>query len=54
MEIDKLIVTITETADHKRDYIQIMTPDMLSMNIVLIVDNIEVTDHRVNVRKSCG
>lgn len=40
----KLTVTITKTADGKREYIQIMSEDMLSVNVVLVADSIEVHD----------
>lgn len=46
MVIDKLTVTITKTADGKRDYVQIMSEDMLSINTVFIADYIKLQDHR--------
>jgi len=47
MEIDKLNVTITKTADGRRDYIQIMSADQISVNIVFVADRINIQDHRV-------
>ncbi|KKK60045.1 hypothetical protein LCGC14_3028270 [marine sediment metagenome] len=41
-----LNVTITKTADGKQDYIQIMSDDIISVNIVLVADKIKVEDHR--------
>jgi len=41
-----LNVTITKTADGKQEYIQIMSGDMISVNIVLVADAIKVKDHR--------
>jgi hypothetical protein len=42
----KLSVTITKTANGKSDYIQVMSEDMFTTNIVLIADEIEVDDQR--------
>ena len=42
----KLNVTITKTADGKQDYIQIMSDDVISVNVVLVADRIKVEDHR--------
>lgn len=42
----KLRVTITKTSDGGGDYIQIMSSDMLSVNVVLVADAIEVNDMR--------
>lgn len=42
----KLTVQITKTANGKQDYIQIMSEDYTSVNIVLIADQIEVKDDR--------
>ena len=43
---DELTVTVTKTADGLRDYVQIMSGDMLTINVVLIADRIVVEDHR--------
>lgn len=43
---DKLTITVTKTADGVRDYLQIMSADMLSLNVVLVADQIVVEDHR--------
>ena len=42
----KLVVTVTKTSNGLMDYIQIMSDDSVSVNIVLIADKIEVKDHR--------
>lgn len=44
--LDKLTVTVTKTSDGLSDYIQVMSADMLTVNIVLIADLIVVEDHR--------
>lgn len=41
-----LDITITKTTDGKQDYIQIMSGDMISVNIVLVAAKIIVQDHR--------
>jgi len=41
-----LNVTITKTADGKQDYIQIMSDDVISVNVVLVAHKINVEDHR--------
>ena len=43
---DKLRVTITKTSDGLAEYIQIMSADTVSVNIVLIAGEIEVQDNR--------
>jgi len=45
---DKLTITITKTADGLREYVQIMSADMFTINIVLIADQVEVEDTRDN------
>jgi hypothetical protein len=42
----KLNVTVTKTSDGARDYIQIMSDDMFTVNVVLVADLIEVRDAR--------
>jgi hypothetical protein len=42
----KLTITVTPTADGKQEYVQIMSEDMFSINVVLIADEIEVRDSR--------
>lgn len=46
-----LNVTVTKTADGKQDYIQIMSSDMISVNVVLVADRIKVEDHREPKKK---
>lgn len=41
-----LSVVITKTADGKQDYIQIMSEDMIAVNVVLVANTIKVEDHR--------
>ena len=42
----KLAITITKTSDGLGEYIQIMSEDMLSVNIVLVAEKIKVEDYR--------
>jgi len=44
----KLDVTITKTSKGDSDYIQIMSDDQIAINIVLIAEEINVVDHRLN------
>ena len=41
-----LKVTITKTSTGDQDYIQIMSDDMIAVNVVLVADEIEVADLR--------
>ena len=41
----------TKTSDGERDYIQIMSADQISVNIVLVAEEIEVKDHRVEEKQ---
>ena len=43
----KINVTITKTSVGDSDYIQIMSEDQISVNIVLVAEEIKVEDHRV-------
>ena len=42
----KLNIIITKTSDGLREYIQIMSEDMITVNIVLVAEEIKVEDHR--------
>jgi hypothetical protein len=42
----KLNVTVTRTSTGDQDYIQIMSEDMISVDVVLVADKIVVKDHR--------
>ena len=42
----KLNITVTKTADHLQEYIQIMSDDLTTINVVLIADEIEIKDTR--------
>ncbi len=44
--LDSVTVTITKTADGSREYVQIMSKDSFSVNVVVIADTIVVEDHR--------
>ena len=46
-----LNVTISRTADGTADYMQIMSADLMSVNIALISPKIEVQDARSHQRK---
>lgn len=51
----KLNVTVTKTSIGTSDYIQIMSDDTVSVNIVLIAEEIKVADHRSSgSKKSTG
>ena len=47
----KLNVTITPTANGKGEYIQIMSDDMITVNVVLVAEKIKVEDFRASVLK---
>jgi hypothetical protein len=42
----RLTVQITRTSDGKQDYIQIMSQDMVSVNVVFVADQIKLRDDR--------
>lgn len=42
----KVKVTVTKTADGKGDYVQIMSDDMLSLNVVVVAQEIVLKDER--------
>jgi len=42
----KLNVTVTKTQNGLQDYIQIISDDALSVNVVFVAEKIEVKDHR--------
>ena len=44
--LNHLSIVVTKTADGLSDYVQIMSADMLSVNVVLVADAIEVKDSR--------
>ena len=44
--IDKLNITITKTADGLCDYVQLMSDDTMSINVVVVALKIEVRDTR--------
>jgi hypothetical protein len=48
----KLNVTITKTSVGESDYIQIMSEDQVTINIVLVAQKIKVDDHREERRRS--
>ncbi len=39
----KLNIRVSKTSDGKRDYVQIMSEDQVTVNIVLVADEITVT-----------
>lgn len=47
----KLTVTVTKTSRGDQDYIQVMSDDQTSVNVVLIADRIDVTDYRVKASR---
>jgi hypothetical protein len=44
--IDKLTIQISQTADGRSNYLQILSGDQLSINVVLVASEITVTDAR--------
>ena len=44
--ISKLTIQVTQTADGQKEYIQIMSGDQFTVNIVLIAEEIEIRDDR--------
>lgn len=44
--LDLVRVTITKTADGKREYIQLMSADQVSVNVVVVATKLEVQDSR--------
>ena len=45
-ELNELTITITETADGKSEYLQILSYAGIPVNIVLIANKIKIEDHR--------
>lgn len=45
----KLTVTITKTRDGLSEYVQIMSEDQTTVNVVLIADRIELHDGRLEL-----
>lgn len=44
--ISQLKVTLSRTSDDLQDYLQIMSSDQTTINVVLIANHINVTDSR--------
>lgn len=42
----RLKITISKTSDGRQDYLQVMSDDMISVNVVLVAEKIEVSDAR--------
>ena len=42
----KLSILISKTANGKAEYLQIMSEDQVSINIVLIADSVKIEDKR--------
>lgn len=47
----KLTIQVTKTANGEQEYIQVMSDDMFSINVVLIADQIEIRDDRPKAPK---
>ena len=45
-EISELRIQVTKTSDGSRDYVQIISADQLTINLVLLADKIVVSDLR--------
>ena len=39
-------IVLSQTSDGKKEYLQIMSEDMVSVNIVLVDDSFEIDDKR--------
>ena len=44
--IETLKITISRTRDDLQDYVQVMSSDQLTVNVVLIANRIEIVDSR--------
>lgn len=44
--METLTIQISKTSDGQRHYMQITSPDQMSLNIVLIADRLILEDHR--------
>ena len=42
----KIKIQVSKTSDGKGDYLQVMSDDMLSVNLVLVAQEILITDDR--------
>jgi len=49
--IDKLKIAVTKTANGKHEYVQIMSHDNFTVNVVLLAEQIEVLDTRPKGKK---
>lgn len=47
----KLKITISKTAQGDKDYLQVMSDDAFSVNVVLLADEIEILDTRKKGKK---
>ena len=52
--LQKLKITVSKTADGEFDYLQILSGDQFSLNIVLIAENVVVTDARPQEGRNAG
>ena len=43
---DLLTITVSKTANGLKDYVQVMSGDAVSVNVVLIADRIKIIDSR--------
>ena len=48
----KLKIQVSKTSTGAQDYMQVMSDDMLSVNIVLVADQIEIEDARKREKKT--
>lgn len=46
-----LIITISKTSDGAKEYVQVISGDQFSVNVVLIADNVTVKDVRPKERR---
>ena len=45
-ELGELTITVTRTSDNEHDYLQILSPAGIPINIVLIANEIKIDDRR--------
>ncbi len=50
--MDKLTITVTKTANGQQEYVQIMSDDVIEVNIVLIADSIDLKDYRSSTEEA--
>ena len=44
--VDELRIQVTKTSDGLRDYVQVMSADQLTINVVMLADKVVIRDLR--------